>query len=233
MNYIPVSLQNQAKPTGSKKVIHIDVQTEEDADLMVVTSTSLSDKIATKKTHSQACLFYTISKTSTYNSTYQYYPVNNELWQFTLQQSMGFWLILPNGAKVIAAFHPWVDKLPLTKDEEAFEGKSKGLLSLMLFMRIFKYLRANHLGINGILGYHPLIWEESLIVTMVVPILTGNHNGGCQFLGSMTYLLGPMQETDYGSQTSSMKLNIVAVAICSGTSVLGSYQLLDYGISTS
>ncbi|GKD71453.1 hypothetical protein Tco_1325543, partial [Tanacetum coccineum] len=33
-------------------VIDIDVQTEEDADLMVVSSTSLSEKIATKKTHS-------------------------------------------------------------------------------------------------------------------------------------------------------------------------------------
>ncbi|GJT84712.1 putative ribonuclease H-like domain-containing protein [Tanacetum coccineum] len=52
MNYIPVSLQNQANPAGSKEVIHIDVQTEEDADLMVVSSTSLSEKIATKKTHS-------------------------------------------------------------------------------------------------------------------------------------------------------------------------------------
>ncbi|GJY93688.1 retrovirus-related pol polyprotein from transposon TNT 1-94 [Tanacetum coccineum] len=52
MNYIPVSLQNQANPAGSKEVIDIDVQTEEDADLMVVSSTSLSEKIATKKTHS-------------------------------------------------------------------------------------------------------------------------------------------------------------------------------------
>ncbi|GJQ98029.1 putative ribonuclease H-like domain-containing protein [Tanacetum coccineum] len=33
-------------------IIDIDVQTEEDADLMVVSSTSLSEKIATKKTHS-------------------------------------------------------------------------------------------------------------------------------------------------------------------------------------
>ncbi|GJR94121.1 putative ribonuclease H-like domain-containing protein [Tanacetum coccineum] len=58
MNYIPVSLQNQANPAGSKEVIDIDVQTEEDADLMVVSSTSLtgatrkaavSEKIATKK----------------------------------------------------------------------------------------------------------------------------------------------------------------------------------------
>ncbi|GJT39330.1 putative ribonuclease H-like domain-containing protein [Tanacetum coccineum] len=35
-----------------RKSIDIDVQTEEDADLMVVSSTSLSEKIATKKTHS-------------------------------------------------------------------------------------------------------------------------------------------------------------------------------------
>ncbi|GJV15291.1 putative ribonuclease H-like domain-containing protein [Tanacetum coccineum] len=58
MNYIPVSLQNQANPAGSKEVIDIDVQTEEAADLMVVSSTSLtgatrkaavSEKIATKK----------------------------------------------------------------------------------------------------------------------------------------------------------------------------------------
>ncbi|GJX26819.1 ribonuclease H-like domain-containing protein [Tanacetum coccineum] len=35
-----------------REVIDNDVQTEEDADLMVVSSTSLSEKIATKKTHS-------------------------------------------------------------------------------------------------------------------------------------------------------------------------------------
>ncbi|GJR19368.1 putative ribonuclease H-like domain-containing protein [Tanacetum coccineum] len=35
MNYIPVSVQNQANPTGSKEVIDIDVQPEEDADLVV------------------------------------------------------------------------------------------------------------------------------------------------------------------------------------------------------
>ncbi|GJY15779.1 putative ribonuclease H-like domain-containing protein, partial [Tanacetum coccineum] len=61
MNYIPVSLQNQANPAGSKEVIDIDVQTEEAADLMVVSSTSLteatrkaavSEKIAKKKPHS-------------------------------------------------------------------------------------------------------------------------------------------------------------------------------------
>ncbi|GKG32134.1 hypothetical protein Tco_0427084 [Tanacetum coccineum] len=58
MNYIPVSLQNQANPAGSKEVIDIDVQTKED---MVVSSTSLAEatrkaavskKIAKKKTHS-------------------------------------------------------------------------------------------------------------------------------------------------------------------------------------
>ncbi|GJR56043.1 putative ribonuclease H-like domain-containing protein [Tanacetum coccineum] len=43
MNYIPVSLQNQANPAGSKEVIDIDVQTKEDADLMVVSSTSLAE----------------------------------------------------------------------------------------------------------------------------------------------------------------------------------------------
>ncbi|GKF86821.1 hypothetical protein Tco_0254648, partial [Tanacetum coccineum] len=47
MNYIPVSLQNQANPAGSKEVIDIDVQTEEAADLMVVSSTSLTE--ATRK----------------------------------------------------------------------------------------------------------------------------------------------------------------------------------------
>ncbi|GJU52786.1 ribonuclease H-like domain-containing protein [Tanacetum coccineum] len=36
MNYIPVSVQNQANPAGLKEVIDIDVQSEEDADLMVV-----------------------------------------------------------------------------------------------------------------------------------------------------------------------------------------------------
>ncbi|GKA40934.1 putative ribonuclease H-like domain-containing protein [Tanacetum coccineum] len=61
MNYIPVSLQNQANPAGSKEVIDIDEQTEEAADLMVVSSTSLKEatrkaavsaKSATKKTPS-------------------------------------------------------------------------------------------------------------------------------------------------------------------------------------
>ncbi|GKF80140.1 hypothetical protein Tco_0238742, partial [Tanacetum coccineum] len=47
MNYIPVSLQNQANPAGLKEVINIDVQTEEAADLMVVSSTSLTE--ATRK----------------------------------------------------------------------------------------------------------------------------------------------------------------------------------------
>ncbi|GKF36477.1 hypothetical protein Tco_0113235 [Tanacetum coccineum] len=53
MNYIHVSVQNQANPAGSKEVIDIDVHTEEDANLVVVSSTSLSKKIAPKKTHSQ------------------------------------------------------------------------------------------------------------------------------------------------------------------------------------
>ncbi|GJW02432.1 putative ribonuclease H-like domain-containing protein [Tanacetum coccineum] len=56
MNYIPVSLQNQANPAGSKEVIDIDVPTEEAADLIVVSSFSLSwldsINIAKKKTHS-------------------------------------------------------------------------------------------------------------------------------------------------------------------------------------
>ncbi|GKA33223.1 ribonuclease H-like domain-containing protein [Tanacetum coccineum] len=56
MNYIPVSLQNQANPAGSKEVIDIDEQTDEAAELMVVSSTSrkaaVSENIATKKTHS-------------------------------------------------------------------------------------------------------------------------------------------------------------------------------------
>ncbi|GKD10779.1 putative ribonuclease H-like domain-containing protein [Tanacetum coccineum] len=56
MNYIPVSLQNQANPAGSKEVIDIDVQTEEAEELLVVSSTSrkaaVSENIATKKTHS-------------------------------------------------------------------------------------------------------------------------------------------------------------------------------------
>ncbi|GJX04489.1 putative ribonuclease H-like domain-containing protein [Tanacetum coccineum] len=46
------NVQGIGHSQGSKEVIDIDVQTEEDADLMVVSSTSLSDKIATKKTHS-------------------------------------------------------------------------------------------------------------------------------------------------------------------------------------
>ncbi|GKG17948.1 hypothetical protein Tco_0372246, partial [Tanacetum coccineum] len=45
MNCIPVSVQNQANPADSKEVIDIDVQTEEAADLMVVSSTSLTKHI--------------------------------------------------------------------------------------------------------------------------------------------------------------------------------------------
>ncbi|GJS12639.1 putative RNA-directed DNA polymerase [Tanacetum coccineum] len=61
MNYIPVSLQNQANLAGSKEVIDIDEQTKKAAELMVVSSTSLTEatnkaavskKIATKKPHS-------------------------------------------------------------------------------------------------------------------------------------------------------------------------------------
>ncbi|GJU87040.1 putative ribonuclease H-like domain-containing protein [Tanacetum coccineum] len=56
MNYIPVSLQNQANPAGSKEVTDIDVQTEEDEDLLVVSSTSSkavgSEHNATKQIHS-------------------------------------------------------------------------------------------------------------------------------------------------------------------------------------
>ncbi|GJV45272.1 putative ribonuclease H-like domain-containing protein [Tanacetum coccineum] len=47
MNYIPVSVHNQANPAGSKEVIDIDVQTEEAAELMVITSTSQTE--ATRK----------------------------------------------------------------------------------------------------------------------------------------------------------------------------------------
>ncbi|GJU55259.1 putative ribonuclease H-like domain-containing protein [Tanacetum coccineum] len=58
MNYIPVSLQNQANPAGSKEVNDIDVQTEEAEELLVVSSTSrtaagiLNPTLATKKSHS-------------------------------------------------------------------------------------------------------------------------------------------------------------------------------------
>ncbi|GKA40944.1 putative ribonuclease H-like domain-containing protein, partial [Tanacetum coccineum] len=43
---------NTACYTFNREVFDIDVQTEEDADLMVVSSTSVSDNIAKKKTHS-------------------------------------------------------------------------------------------------------------------------------------------------------------------------------------
>ncbi|GJS78615.1 putative ribonuclease H-like domain-containing protein [Tanacetum coccineum] len=53
MNYIPVSLQNQANHAGSKEVSDIDVQTEEAEELLVVSSTSRpaagSEHNATKK----------------------------------------------------------------------------------------------------------------------------------------------------------------------------------------
>ncbi|GJV44020.1 putative ribonuclease H-like domain-containing protein [Tanacetum coccineum] len=52
MNYIPVSFKIKQTLARFQGIIDIDVQTEEDADLMVVSSTSLSEKIATKKTHS-------------------------------------------------------------------------------------------------------------------------------------------------------------------------------------
>ncbi|GJR41231.1 putative ribonuclease H-like domain-containing protein [Tanacetum coccineum] len=43
MNYIPVSLQNQANPAGSKEVIDIDVQTKEAANLMTIVATSTTE----------------------------------------------------------------------------------------------------------------------------------------------------------------------------------------------
>ncbi|GJS59730.1 hypothetical protein Tco_0654514 [Tanacetum coccineum] len=53
MNYIPVSLQNQANHAGSKEVSDIDVQTEETEELLVVSSNSRpaagSEHNATKK----------------------------------------------------------------------------------------------------------------------------------------------------------------------------------------
>ncbi|GKB18553.1 hypothetical protein Tco_0852476 [Tanacetum coccineum] len=53
MNYIPVSMQNQANHAGSKEVSDIDVQTEEAEELLVVSSTSkpaaVSEHNATKK----------------------------------------------------------------------------------------------------------------------------------------------------------------------------------------
>ncbi|GJR39588.1 putative ribonuclease H-like domain-containing protein [Tanacetum coccineum] len=56
MNYIPVSLQNQANPAGSKEAIDIDVQTEEAEELLVVSSTSRkaagSEHNATQQSHS-------------------------------------------------------------------------------------------------------------------------------------------------------------------------------------
>ncbi|GJX24521.1 putative ribonuclease H-like domain-containing protein [Tanacetum coccineum] len=134
MNYIPISVQNQAKPAGSKEVLDIDVQTEEAAELMVVTSTSLtkatrkaavSEKIATKKTHSPKQPSSTpISKLMMNIMTFFVKELDaialrgsyiedgswveamqEELLQFKLQQ---VWVLvdLPNGAKVIGT--KWV-----------------------------------------------------------------------------------------------------------------------------
>ncbi|GJR32794.1 putative ribonuclease H-like domain-containing protein [Tanacetum coccineum] len=80
-NYILVSVQNQANPAGSKEVIDIDVQTEEAAELMVITSTSLteatrkaavSEEIATKKTHPKlpSSYPYPIAEQQSANRTY-------------------------------------------------------------------------------------------------------------------------------------------------------------------
>ncbi|GJZ08827.1 hypothetical protein Tco_0543110 [Tanacetum coccineum] len=57
MNYIHVSLQNQANPAGLKEVIDIDVQTEVDADLMVVSILHLFWKRCFKEDHPQAAIF--------------------------------------------------------------------------------------------------------------------------------------------------------------------------------
>ncbi|GKC97188.1 hypothetical protein Tco_1167463, partial [Tanacetum coccineum] len=62
MNYIPVYLQNQANPAGSKEVIDIDVQTKEAADLMVVSSTSLTG--ATRKATVSEKIATSISKSA-------------------------------------------------------------------------------------------------------------------------------------------------------------------------
>ncbi|GJW29529.1 putative ribonuclease H-like domain-containing protein [Tanacetum coccineum] len=108
--------KNQANPAGSKEVIHIDEQTDEAAELMVVSSTSrkaaVSENIATKKTHSPKQPSSTpifpkepkkIAEALQDDSWVQ--AMQEELLQFKLQQ---VWVLvdLPHGMKVIGT--KWV-----------------------------------------------------------------------------------------------------------------------------
>ncbi|GKG01367.1 hypothetical protein Tco_0306072, partial [Tanacetum coccineum] len=102
----------------SKEVLDIDLQTEEAAELMVVTSTSLtkatrkaavSEEIATKKIHSPKQSSSTpISKSADDIMTFRKELVAEILKKFDL-------------VNVKAAITPMETKLPLTKDEEALD----------------------------------------------------------------------------------------------------------------
>ncbi|GJV72883.1 putative ribonuclease H-like domain-containing protein, partial [Tanacetum coccineum] len=204
MNYIPVSVHNQANPAGSKEVIDIDVQTEEDADLMVVSSTSLSKKIATQK----------IPSPRQPSST----PISNfepEKWTEALEDGSWLKLCRRNVAvqassqfdlvNVKAAILLWRSKLPFDKGQivPTWDMVSYGSL--------------------------PLIWKTLLIVTMVVPILDRKSQKVVVNFLVKDLCRHAMPRNRYCVATSTMKLEMLLLtAIASGRMCCGfKIQLLD------
>ncbi|GJT27259.1 hypothetical protein Tco_0907534 [Tanacetum coccineum] len=215
MNYIPVSLQNQANPACSKEVLDIDVQTEEAADLMKThtpkepSSTPISksaDDIMTFRKELDALALKHLgpvpatAPTGSINLNTAFEEVNYgnieaispsadheeeffKLQQYVLddlpnvvakqelklsvKQNKGGIFISQDKyvaeilkkfdlVNVKAAITPMETKLPLTKDEEAFDvdvaPPTPKTSHLNAVQRIFKYLRANQLGIMVIQG---------------------------------------------------------------------------------
>ncbi|GJT90884.1 putative ribonuclease H-like domain-containing protein [Tanacetum coccineum] len=132
----------QHKASCSKEVIDIDVQTEEDADLMVVSSTeatrkaAISEKIATNKTHSPTKSSSTpISKSADDIMTFRKELDALALKHFRTIPATAPTVLNPlildkyvadmlkkfDLVHVKAAITPMETKLPLTKDEEAFD----------------------------------------------------------------------------------------------------------------
>ncbi|GJW94367.1 putative ribonuclease H-like domain-containing protein [Tanacetum coccineum] len=200
MNYIPVSLQNQANPAGSKEVIDIDVQTEEAADLMkkpldalalntngqtynTPTSTNPvntgssdfntgDEQVSPGHIEAVAPSAHNVEENALDDANAGWKAMQEEMLQSSFNK-YGFWLIY-HGAKVIG--------LP---DLNRKQGRPSSYLRQGILPSDFSSQCCQEdlnipQGQNqfGIMDFPseltPLIWKHSLIVTMVVPTLTGN-----------------------------------------------------------
>ncbi|GJR32793.1 hypothetical protein Tco_1109025 [Tanacetum coccineum] len=85
--------------------------------------------------------------------------------------------------------HSMVDQVPLTKDEDKLLMVTPLDFSYQCCLEdLHSTSRATKLGIMDPRN-HPLIWKHSLIVSMVVPTLSGNSTTGVVNSWSKTYLL--------------------------------------------